>query len=56
MTRLYMCHKREEVINTNEYKIAIWFHSDKANSGKGFIANITWGECKYIYVVLISLN
>ena len=34
-------------MNTNAYKIIIQFHSDLSINDRGFVANFTWGECKY---------
>ena len=49
-----LCGDLQKVINTNGYKIAIWFHSDRSESKKGFIANITWGESKYTLTHLVA--
>lgn len=48
-----LCHRNDfqEIINTNSSKITIQFHSDTLVNGTGFIANITWRECKCIDIV-----
>lgn len=43
-----LCGDVQEVVSTKAYKIVIQFHTDVSVNEKGFIANITWQECKYI--------
>ena len=45
--RLCYSNDFQKIMNTNAYKIIIQFHSDSSIDDKGFVANFTWGECKY---------
>ena len=36
---------------TNGSKVIIQFHSDMSDSDKGLIVNITWKNCKLVFVL-----